>query len=310
MYAAYLTAHKLGILKVRAKTALSMLECCVLCPRTCRVNRLEGERGVCRTGRYAKVSSYGAHFGEEDPLVGSGGSGTIFFANCNLLCIFCQNYDISHLGEGTEVTPGNLAAIMVRLQEQGVHNINCVTPSHVVPHILEALPQAIDDGLRIPLVYNSGGYDSVETLKLLDGIFDIYMPDLKFADCTLSQRYCNAPDYPEKAKAAIQEMHRQVGDLVLDEHGIAERGVLVRHLVMPGRQAGTAELMQFLAEEVSQTTYVNIMNQYRPCGDAKRFKELSRSITTDEYNQALTDARAAGITRLDQRLRRLLFKGC
>ncbi|MCX5896126.1 MAG: radical SAM protein [Proteobacteria bacterium] len=307
MEAAYLKAYKNGFLQERIKKALSILKCCVLCPRTCKVNRLEGDRGVCRTGRYAKVSSYGPHFGEEDPLVGTGGSGTVFFTHCNLLCVFCQNYDISHRGEGFEVTPDGLATIMIRLQERGAHNINFVTPSHVVPHILEALPRAIEDGLNVPLVYNCGGYESIETLALLDGIFDIYMPDLKFADDTIAQRYCNAPDYPERVKTAVKEMHRQVGDLIINERGIAERGLLVRHLVMPEGKSGTYELMGFLAGEVSKNTYVNIMNQYRPCGDAAKFRELSRSITSEEYHEAIQDANAAGITRIDQRMRRGFF---
>ena len=307
MEPAYIGAYKENILHERIEKALSILTCCTLCPRTCRVNRLAGELGVCRTGRQAKVSSFAPHFGEEDPLVGRGGSGTIFFIHCNLLCVFCQNYDISHLGEGYEISSEGLAAIMIRLQAQGVHNINFVTPSHVVAQILEALPLAIEAGLHVPLVYNSSGYDSVATLELLDGIVDIYMPDLKFADSEVARRYCNAPDYPEKAKAAIREMHRQVGDLVINEQGIAERGALVRHLVMPEGNAGTDELMKFLAAEVSPNTYVNIMNQYRPCGGASQFSELCRAVTPAEYQQALSSAQAAGITRLDQRQRRFLL---
>jgi putative pyruvate formate lyase activating enzyme len=253
------------------------------------------------------VSSYAPHFGEEDPLVGTGGSGTIFFTHCNLLCVFCQNYDISHRGEGDEVSSEGLAAIMIRLQAQGVHNINFVTPSHGVAQILEALPLAIEAGLHVPFVYNSSGYDSVETLELLDGIVDIYMPDLKFGDSEVARRYCDAPDYPERAQAALKEMHRQVGDLVINERGIAERGMLVRHLVMPEGKAGTYELMKFVAEEISQNTYVNIMNQYRPCGDVAQFSELTRAVTTAEYQQAMSSAQAAGITRLDQRQRRFLL---
>ena len=307
MEPAYNRAYEEDILQERIEKALSLLSCCTLCPRTCRVNRLAGELGVCRTGRQAMISSYGPHFGEEDPLVGSGGSGTIFFTHCNLLCVFCQNYDISHRGEGYEILPEGLATIMIRLQEQGAHNINFVTPSHVIAQILEALPLAIKAGLHVPLVYNSSGYDSVEILELLDGIVDIYMPDLKFTDSEVARRYCDAPDYPEKAKAAIREMHRQVGDLVMNEQGIAERGVLVRHLVLPEEKAGTYELMKFLAEEVSQNTYVNIMNQYRPCGGAAQFLELNRGLTSSEYQQALNDAQTAGITRLDQRQRRFLL---
>lgn len=304
MESAYLKACRAGILRERIEAALSMLERCVLCPRNCNVNRLQDERGLCRTGRYAAVSSYGPHFGEEDPLVGSHGSGTIFFTYCSLCCVFCQNYDISHQGEGYEVRPQDLAAIMLQLQGRGVHNINFVTPSHVVPQILEALPGAIDAGLHIPLIYNSGGYDSVAALSLLDNIFDIYMPDLKFADAAVAERYCKAPDYPEKAHAAVKEMHRQVGDLIIDEEGVAVRGLLVRHLVMPEDKAGTGTLMRFLADEVSQNTYVNIMDQYRPCGDAARFAELGRAITRAEYQKALQATQDAGITRLDRRVRR------
>jgi putative pyruvate formate lyase activating enzyme len=263
------------------------------------VNRLKGERGVCRTGSAAIVSSFNPHFGEEDCLVGTGGSGTIFFTNCNLLCVFCQNYDISHISNGYEVDTKTLANIMIELQGRGVHNINLVTPSHVVPQILEALPLAIDRGLDIPLVYNSSGYDNVETLKLLDGIVDIYMPDLKFSDSEVARVYCNAPDYPTVAKAAIKEMHRQVGDLILDGQGIAKRGLLVRHLVMPNNKAGTKDLMRFLALEVSTNTYVNIMAQYRPCGDAQKFKEINRAITENEYKMAINEALAQGITRFD-----------
>ena len=307
MEPAYLKAHRESILHERIEAALSILEHCVLCPRSCKVNRLQDERGVCRIGRYAAVSSYGPHFGEEDPLVGKGGSGTIFFTRCSLCCVFCQNYDISHQGEGSEVRPQGLAAIMLQLQGRGVHNINFVTPSHVVPQILEALPLAIDAGLHVPLIYNSSGYDSVAALSLLDGIFDIYMPDLKFADAAVAERYCKAPDYPEKARAAVKEMHRQVGDLIIDEDGVAVRGLLVRHLVMPEDKAGTGRLMRFLADEISQNTYVNIMDQYRPCGDAARFSELGRAITGAEYREALYAAQAAGITRLDCRVRRHIF---
>ncbi len=307
MEPAYLRAYQTSILQDRIEKALAILACCTLCPRLCRVNRLAGERGFCRTGRHALVSSYAPHFGEEDPLVGSGGSGTIFFTHCSLGCVFCQNYDISHGGAGIPVDASGLAAIMIHLQKQGVHNINLVTPSHVVAQILEALPQAIEDGLRLPLVYNSSGYDAVETVKLLDGIVDIYMPDVKFAASESASRYCNAPDYPERARTAIMEMHRQVGVLVLNEQGIAERGLLVRHLVMPEDVAGTHNLMQFLAEYVSPDTYVNIMNQYRPCGEAGKFPEICRAVTAAEYQRALEDAHRAGIRRLDRRQRRFFL---
>ena len=233
MTSGYLVLHEQGVLAERIRKALDILQECVLCPRQCRVNRYEGEKGFCRTGRRAVVSSYNAHFGEESPLVGRGGSGTIFFTHCNLLCLFCQNYEISHLGEGREVEPKILAGMMIALQRMGCHNINFVSPSHVIAQILEALPIAVDEGLNVPLVYNTGGYDSVSSLELLDGIVDIYMPDVKFFDVNTALKYCHAPDYPDVVKAAVKEMHRQVGDLTMNEEGIAERGLLVRHLVMP-----------------------------------------------------------------------------
>jgi putative pyruvate formate lyase activating enzyme len=247
------------------------------------------------------VSSYSPHFGEEDPLVGSGGSGTIFLTHCNLLCLFCQNFEISHLGEGQEISSDRLAGMMLHLQERGCHNINFVSPSHGVAQILAALPRAVEGGLRVPLVYNTGGYDSLDTLLLLEGVFDIYMPDLKFMDGEVSRRFCRAPDYPERVRAAIKEMHRQTGDLVLGTHSIAERGLLVRHLVLPGGLAGTREAMRFLTGEVSPDTYVNIMDQYRPCGEAMAHPPLNRRITIREYEEALGMAREEGIHRLDQR---------
>ncbi len=299
---AYLHLHQTGELARKAEQALEGLHPCRVCPRQCQVNRLENERGFCKIGRLARIASYGPHFGEEDPLVGQTGSGTIFFAQCNLACAFCQNYDISHLGrDEPEVSPEQLAAVMLELQGQGVHNINFVTPSHVVPQILESLPLAVDQGLRLPLVYNSSGYDAVETLRLLDGVVDIYMPDAKFFSPESAKRYCQAEDYPNQARRAILEMHRQVGDLQLDEEGIAVRGLLVRHLVMPDDLAGTRQWMEFLAREVSTDTYVNIMNQYRPCGDVAAFPELQRSMTPQEFQAALDAAADAGITRLDQR---------
>ena len=247
------------------------------------------------------VSSYARHFGEESPLVGTGGSGTIFITNCNLLCVFCQNYDISHLGQGLEASDGQFASMMVSLQRQGCHNINFVTPSHVVPQILAALPKAIGKGLQVPLVYNSSGYDSVETLKLLDGVFDIYMPDFKFWEGESAKRYARAPDYPEKARAALKEMYRQVGDLQLDDDGIAVKGLLVRHLVMPGARQETREIMGFLANEISKQTYVNVMDQYRPCGRAGDFPPIDRQPTHAEYQDAMAAASEVGLTRLDER---------
>jgi putative pyruvate formate lyase activating enzyme len=306
--AGYLSLHAEGELRARSETARERLRCCELCPRRCRVDRLAGEMGVCRTASLAQVAGYEPHFGEEAPLVGFGGSGTIFFAQCNLFCVFCQNYEISHGGAGMETGAGQLAAMMVGLQKQGCHNINLVTPSHVVPQILAALPPAIDKGLTLPLVYNSSGYDSVETLRLLDGVVDIYMPDFKFWRTETAKRYAKAPDYPEKARAALREMHRQVGNLVMDERGIAVKGLLVRHLVMPEGVEETGEIMRFLATEISTATYVNVMDQYRPCGRAWDFPPLDRMISADEYRQAMHVARKAGLHRFDERdLARLLL---
>lgn len=299
--AAYLACHASGELARRVERARAALACCECCPRCCRVNRLEGERGVCRTGEQAVVASYNAHFGEEASLVGAGGSGTIFFSHCNLGCLFCQNYEISHLGEGIEMSAGQLAAVMVSLQKQGCHNINLVTPSHVVPQILAALPLAIDHGLTVPLVYNSSGYDTLETLRLLDGVVDIYMPDFKFWSEDSARSYSKAPDYPERARKAVAEMHRQVGDLVLDTQGIARRGLLVRHLVMPGGLDETGAILRFLAEEISPATYVNVMEQYRPCGRAAEVPPIDRPLSHQEYEEAVRLAREAGLTRLDDR---------
>jgi putative pyruvate formate lyase activating enzyme len=300
---AYLETQRRGLIQERIEKALALLQSCTLCPRFCRVSRLEGEKGTCRAGRLPEVSSYSPHFGEERPLVGLHGSGTIFLTHCNLRCRFCQNYSISHLGEGHEVSSERLARMMLELQRLGCHNINFVTPTHYVPQILEALPAAIQKGLHVPLVYNSSGYDSVTTLKLLDGVFDIYMPDIKFAGSAPAEEYCRAADYPEVARQAIKEMHRQVGDLVLDERGIARRGLLVRHLVLPDGLAGTSEVIRFLADEVSPDTYLNIMDQYYPCGDISPRSPLGRRINAAEYEDALGAARQAGLTRLDKRER-------
>lgn len=299
----YIKLHQSGKLAGRIEAALEILAECRLCPRECRVNRLEGQLGVCRTGREAIVASYGPHFGEEDPLVGRNGSGTIFLTNCNLLCLFCQNYDISHEGEGREASAEELAALMLDLARRGCHNINFVTPTHVVPQILEALPLAIEHGLNLPLVYNCGGYEAVQTIKLLNGIFDIYMPDFKFWDEAVGRKFCEVPDYAARAREALVEMHRQVGDLQLGADGVAWRGLLVRHLVMPDGLAGTAEISQFLASEVSPATYLNVMGQYRPCGRAREFPELRRAISGEELAQAKKQAKAAGLFRLDERRR-------
>ncbi|MDM8000579.1 MAG: radical SAM protein [Dehalococcoidia bacterium] len=277
-----------------------MLGNCGLCPRHCRVDRLEGELGQCHTGPAAMVSSCGPHFGEESPLVGTGGSGTIFFTYCNLHCVFCQNYSISQLGEGSEVTALELAQMMLSLQRRGCHNINLVSPTHVVPQILEALEAAVARGLTLPLVYNCGGYESLDTLRLLEGVVDIYMPDMKYADSAVGRRYSAVDNYAEFNRAAVKEMHRQVGDLQTDDQGIAVRGLLVRHLVLPHGLAGTEKTAAFLAHEISRHTYVNIMAQYHPCHLAYEFPELSRGITRQEYLEAVTLAVRHGLTRLDQ----------
>jgi putative pyruvate formate lyase activating enzyme len=248
----------------------------------------------------AVVSSYGPHFGEEAPLVGTGGSGTIFFAHCNLHCVFCQNCSISQQGEGDTVSSRDLADIMLSLQHRGCHNINLVTPTHVVPQILEALELAAADGLNIPLVYNSGGYESVETLRLLDGVVDIYMPDMKYGNSAIAHDCSGIDDYAEVNRAAVKQMHRQVGDLQINDEGIAVRGLLVRHLVLPHGLAGTGKIVEFLAREVSSNTYLNIMAQYHPCYKASGFPALSRAVTKEEHLDAVTLALQHGLTRLDQ----------
>jgi putative pyruvate formate lyase activating enzyme len=304
---AYISAFKSGDLEQKIEAAYGILHSCTLCPRKCRVDRLSGETGICKTAGAALVSSYNAHCGEEAPLVGKHGSGTIFFTHCNLMCSFCQNYDISHEGHGTEVSDARLAHMMIALQKNGCHNINFVTPSHVVPQILSALDIAVRDGLRVPLVYNSGGYDSVDTLKLLEGIFDIYMPDFKFWDPEIADKTCNAGDYPDVARTALKEMHRQVGDLHINDDGIAVRGVLIRHLVLPHGMAGTRNVMRFIAQHLSTSSYVNLMSQYRPCGRADEIPALSNSPSREEFEQAVQDARQEGINRLDRPRRVFMF---
>lgn len=295
----YLKLHQEGELSHRIEALWARLKSCDICPHQCNVDRLENQTGKCKTGKKAMVSSFGPHFGEESPLVGRRGSGTIFFTNCNLSCIFCQNYNISHLGEGYEVGENKIGELMLSLQNMGCHNINFVTPTHVVPQIVKALPFAIEQGLNVPLVYNTGGYDSVPTLEFLDGIFDIYMPDLKYSDDKISQRYCNAKDYTQRTKEAIKEMHRQMGDLAIDERGIAQRGLLIRHLILPEDLAGTYQAMKFIAQEISKNTYVNLMDQYRPCFKADHYPPLNRRITREEFDRAVKMARDFGIERLD-----------
>ena len=287
----------LETLKERASSALALLGFCQICPRHCQVDRLNDERGYCRTGRRAKVASFAPHFGEEPPLSGRAGSGTIFFSGCNLSCVFCQNWDISQMDAGREVSPEELAKMMLALQDGGCHNINLVTPTHVVPQVLEALVLARRDGLSVPLVYNSGGYDSVDTLRLLDGIIDIYMPDAKYGRDGPALKYSAAPGYTAVNKAALKEMHRQVGDLQMDGEGIALHGLLVRHLVLPGGAAGTEEVVRFISQEISLNTYLNVMAQYRPEYQACRYPELDRPITAREYAQTLGIAQRAGLVR-------------
>ena len=303
----YLALLASGELARRAEAAWARLEACDLCARGCGANRLVSAEGAgCHTADRALVSSYGPHFGEEDPLVGRGGSGTIFFSWCNLACRFCQNAEISQVGEGRPVDPPELAEMMLGLQRQGCHNINFVSPSHVVPQILAALPLAARDGLRVPLVYNTGGYDALETLALLDRVIDIYMPDMKYADADVGRRLSGVRNYPAVNRAAVKEMHRQVGDLVMDERGVARRGLLVRHLVLPEGLAGTAEVVRFLAEEVSRDTYVNVMAQYRPHYRAYDLPPMDRPVTAEEYDAAVRLAREAGL-RLDERRPRLVW---
>ncbi len=287
-----------GQLALRANKARERLRRCDVCPRHCQVNRLAEEKGFCQVGSRAFVASYGPHFGEETPLRGRGGSGTIFFGSCNLRCVYCQNYEISQLREGREVSARELAMMMLDLQRRGCHNINLVTPSHQVPQILEGLLLAAEEGLSVPLVYNTSSYDDLDTLEILDGIVDIYLPDFKYADAAIALRYSKVESYPAIARAAIKEMQRQVGDLVLDPEGVAIRGVLVRHLVLPEGLAGTATIMRFLAEEISVDTYVNIMDQYRPCHRAFLYPPLDRKITRDEFDEAVRLAKASGLHRL------------
>lgn len=298
---AYLALHRSGELRRRAADAVERLRHCLVCPRDCGVDRMAGKTAACHTGRYAQVSSYFPHFGEENCLRGWRGSGTIFFAMCNLRCVFCQNYDISQVERGPETSPERLAAMMLELQAQGCHNINFVTPEHVVPQIIESLAIAAERGLRLPIVYNTSAYDSLDSLQLLDGIVDIYMPDFKFWDSQPALQYVKARDYPDAARRNIREMHRQAGVLKCDEQGLAKRGVLVRHLVMPGGIAGTESIMRFLANEVSRDTYVNVMGQYYPAGrvSAAQFVEINRRISRAEYARAVEAARRAGLWRIE-----------
>ena len=274
-------------LHIRIDAAYGLLESCRVCPRECGVNRLKNDKlGFCRSGLNPVISSVSPHHGEEPPLSGTKGSGTIFFTNCNLRCIYCQNYPISQMGNGEERTPGELACQMLWLQEQGCHNLNLVTPTHFMPQILKALGIARERGFDLPIVYNTSGYDSLESLKLLDGIVDIYLPDMRYSDDKTSLQYSIAPHYSEINRIAIKEMYRQVGNLVIDENGIAKRGLIIRHLILPCGLSGTERIMKFLAEEISKDVYISLMSQYFPAYKAHEFKELSRRITAEEHEEA------------------------
>jgi putative pyruvate formate lyase activating enzyme len=298
----YLDLLSSGELERRVEEARSLLSPCRVCPRCCGVDRTSGERGYCRGGLLPAISSYGPHFGEEPPLVGRYGSGTIFFAGCNMRCIFCQNYSISQLGRGQEIPCRDLAEIMLHLQGRGCHNINFVSPSHFAPQILEAVLIAANGGLEIPLVYNTGTYDSEWTLKLLEGIFDLYMPDAKYGDDDVALALSDAPGYTGTMNAAIREMNRQVG-VLRTTGGIAVRGLIIRHLVLPGDLAGSRKVMEFIARDISGDSYVNVMDQYRPCGKSDElaghplYSELNREITRNEYADAVRYAGMAGIHR-------------
>ncbi|HZK18888.1 MAG TPA: radical SAM protein [Clostridia bacterium] len=293
----YINLHKTGELQKRVSPLKEKLKSCTVCPHHCKVDRLKNERGICGAGKDMAIASYGPHFGEENVLVGNGGSGTVFFSHCALQCVFCQNYDISCHGGGSRISATGLADIMLTLQARGCHNINFVTPSHFVPQIVESLPFAVEGGLELPLVYNSGGYDDIDTLKLLDGIIDIYMPDLKFSDNKIAKKYTKAPNYFDTARLALIEMRRQVGDLKTDSAGRAYKGLLVRHLVMPENLAGTEKIMEFISREISEDTMVNVMGQYFPAHRAHTFPELSRRVNGSEYNKAVQCARKSGLKR-------------
>lgn len=282
-------------LEQRAAQAREILLNCGLCPRGCGVDRTRGELGFCKAGALS-VSSYSAHHGEEPPLSGQAGSGTIFFTHCTMRCVYCQNYPISQLGVGDEVSVKELAGMMLKLEKRGCHNINLVTPTHYVPQILEALLIAADAGLSVPLVYNTSGYESSETLAMLDGVIDIYLPDMRYASVEAARAYSQARDYPEVNRVAVKEMHAQVGDLTLDKRGVAQSGLLIRHLVLPGDLSGTPEIMDFIAREVSQNTYISLMDQYFPAHKAVGIPPLDRRITKAEYYKAIEIMNTAGLS--------------
>ena len=302
---AYLAIYRQGEFPARVEAALAELEDCCLCPRNCHVNRLLDRARVCNTGRHAIVSSAFPHFGEEDCLRGWNGSGTIFFGFCNLRCVFCQNWDISQQHAGSECAAEDIATLMLKLQDRGCHNINFVTPEHVAPQVAEAIATAVPRGLKLPIVYNTSAYDSIQSLKLMEGLIDIYMPDFKFFSYEPSRSYLKAKDYPARACEAIKEMHRQVGDLRFGDDGLARRGLLVRHLLMPNHVDDASKIFKWLAEEISQDTYVNIMDQYRPqhqvggCGG--KYDAIDRRPSAGELDRAFAAARQAGLWRFDER---------
>ncbi|THB81496.1 MAG: radical SAM protein [Desulfobacteraceae bacterium] len=291
----YLESAQNGYLAQTITVLDQVLEQCCLCPRMCGVNRKNGETGICQTGNNAIVASFAPHFGEEPCISGRRGSGTIFFSGCSLMCSFCQNYDISHTTDGHEAEPGHIASIMLHLKDQGCHNINFVTPTHVLPQILEGLAIAVENGLDIPLVYNTSGFERVEILQHLEGIIDIYMPDFKFWNPEHAKDTCDAPEYPERVKKAVIEMHRQVGDLLTDETGIALSGLLVRHLVMPDNFSGTPQVLKFLKEKVSPATHVNVMSQYRPMGEVYNHAVINRPLSVDEFRASVDLTRDLGL---------------
>jgi len=291
----YLKKLTISDLRQRAEKLHQLLIECKICPNECRAKRTEGETGECHSTDEIIISSVGPHFGEEPPLVGSHGSGTIFFTNCNLSCEFCQNYDISHLGMGEKISTTDLARAMLQLQQRGCHNINFVTPTHFTPHIVDALILAIEKGLEIPIVYNCGGYESEETLKLLEDIVDIYMPDIKYSIDENALKYSGVQNYWETVKLAVKEMHRQVGELKISKRGIAQRGLLIRHLFLPNDIAGSKAVIDFVADEISTNTYLNIMDQYRPAYNAHKYEKLNRRITPSEYKEVVDYAFSRGI---------------
>lgn len=297
MYPNYLNLSKKELDK-KIEKLFKNLENCKICPRKCQVDRLKNQKGFCQLGYLPVISACHPHFGEESVLVGQQGSGAIFFTSCNLACLFCQNYEISQLRIGEEISFEKLAQMMLELQRRDCHNINLVSPTSHVPAIIKALSIAREKGLRLPLVYNTNTYDSVETLKLLDGIIDIYMPDAKYSNEKIAIKYSSAPNYPEIMKKAMKEMHRQVGDLIISDEGIAIKGLLVRHLVLPNNLAGTKEIVNFIAKEISKNTFLNIMNQYYPCFKASLHPELSRRISQKEFKAAINLAKKAGLKRI------------